>query len=258
MSAVLSVSGLRARYGAVEVLHGVDFRLDEGEIVGLVGPNGAGKTTVLRAISGTVKTSGTVTVLGTDTRRKDAAAVALLGVGHVPQGRGTFADLTVLQNLRLGLSARASRRGAWSRRGGVQARRDQDADLTRMIDTFPVLGEFLSRPAGALSGGQQQMLAVARALLARPRVLLIDEPSLGLAPVTTSTLFRTLGELRSDWGVSVLLAEQNARLSLSIADRAVVLAGGRIVHAGPAAEVAESKELRRAYLGSAAEKAVAP
>jgi branched-chain amino acid transport system ATP-binding protein len=245
VSGVLSVSGLRARYGGVEVVHGIDFDIDEGEIVGLVGPNGAGKTTVLRAISRTVRTQGTVTVLGVGTRGKDPAAVARLGVGHVPQGRGTFADLSVLQNLRLGLLAR-----------GRAHRRHGDADLTRMIDTFPVLGEFLSRPAGALSGGQQQMLAIARALLARPRVLLIDEPSLGLAPVTTSTLFRTLRELRSDWGVSVLLAEQNARLSLSIADRAVVLAGGHIVHTGPSAEVVESGELRRAYLGSAAEQAV--
>ena len=242
MTAVLSVEDLTAWYGRVEVLHGVDLTVDEGEIVALVGPNGAGKTTLLRGVSHTVKTRGRVTLLGHDIGRKDAASVARLGLGHVPQGRGTFADLTVGQNLRLGLLAR-----------GRDHRGEQEADLARMTRTFPVLGEFLGRPAGMLSGGQQQMLAIARAVLARPRVLLIDEPSLGLAPVTTSDLFRTLRELRSEWGVSVLLAEQNARLSLSIADRAVVLSGGRVVHGGPASRVAESIELRRAYLGSAAD-----
>ena len=241
MSGTLQVADLRAWYGKVEVLHGIGLAADAGEIVALVGPNGAGKTTLLRGISRTVRTTGRILVDGADVGRVDAPAVARLGVGHVPQGRGTFPELSVRENLRLGSLARGRRFSA-----------ERAADLDRLLDTFPVLREFLNRPAGALSGGQQQMLALARALLGRPMLLLVDEPSLGLAPSTTLDLFRMLDTLRSDWGLTILLAEQNARLSLEVADRAVVLSTGRVTFQGPASEVATSSHLRTAYLGKEA------
>ena len=241
MSGALLVADLRARYGKVEVLHGVDMAAEAGEIVALVGPNGAGKTTLLRGISRTVRTTGRILVDGTDVDRLDAPAVARLGVGHVPQGRGTFPELSVGENLRLGSLAR-----------GRRFRAERTADLERLLETFPILRTFLNRPAGSLSGGQQQMLALARALLGRPTWLLVDEPSLGLAPSTTLDLFRMFDDLRSDWGLTILLAEQNARLSLQVADRAVVLSTGRVTFQGPAAEVAESPHLRAAYLGKEA------
>jgi branched-chain amino acid transport system ATP-binding protein len=237
----LDVADLRAWYGKVEVLHGVDLTVNPGEIVALVGPNGAGKTTLLRGVSGTARTTGRIVVGGTDVDRLDAPAVARLGVGHVPQGRGTFPELSVGENLRLGSLAR-----------GRRFRAERATDLDRLLEIFPVLREFLPRPAGALSGGQQQMLALARALLGRPALLLVDEPSLGLAPSTTLDLFRMFGDLRSDWGLAILLAEQNARLSLEVADRAVVLSTGRVTLQGPAAEVAASPQLRAAYLGKEA------
>ena len=241
MSGALLVADLRAWYGKVEVLHGVGLTAEAGEIVALVGPNGAGKTTFLRGISRTVHTTGRILVDGTDVDRLDAPAVARLGVGHVPQGRGTFPELSVGENLRLGSLAR-----------GRRFRAERGADLDRLLETFPILREFLGRPAGALSGGQQQMLALARALLGRPTWLLVDEPSLGLAPSTTLDLFRMFDVLRSDWGLTILLAEQNARLSLEVADRAVVLSTGRVTFQGSAAEVAASPQLRAAYLGKEA------
>lgn len=241
MSGALQVEDLRAWYGKVQVLHGVDLTAEAGEIVALVGPNGAGKTTLLRGISRTVRTTGRILVDGTDVDRLDAPAVARLGVGHVPQGRGTFPELTVGENLRIGSLARRR-----------QFHAERAADLDRLLETFPILREFLGRPAGALSGGQQQMVALARALLGRPTWLLVDEPSLGLAPSTTLDLFRMFDALRSDWGLTILLAEQNARLSLEVADRAVVLSTGRVTFQGPASEVAESPQLRAAYLGKEA------
>lgn len=241
MSGTLLVTDLCAWYGKVQVLHGIDLTAEPGEIVALVGPNGAGKTTLLRGISRTVRIAGRILVDGTDIARLDAPAVARLGVGHVPQGRGTFPELSVGENLRLGSLAR-----------GRRFRADRTTDLDRLLETFPILREFLDRPAGALSGGQQQMVALARALLGRPTVLLVDEPSLGLAPSTTLDLFRMFDDLRSDWGLTILLAEQNARLSLRVADRAVVLSTGKVTIQGPAAEVAASPHLRAAYLGKEA------
>jgi branched-chain amino acid transport system ATP-binding protein len=238
MSALLEVTGLTAGYGGVQVLHGIDLAVAENEIVAVLGANGAGKTTLLRALSGTVRSAGRVAFVGKALAGTSAARIARAGVGHVPQGRGTFTGLTVEENIRLGLLSRpAATRG------------QANGDLERIYATFPVLQEMRRRPAGALSGGQQQMLALARALLARPRLLLIDEPSLGLAPLTSADMFSVLGHLREEWSLSVLLAEQNARASLKVADRGVVLARGRVVAAAPAAELAADAGLRAAYLG---------
>ena len=238
MSGLLEVSGLTAGYGGVRVLHGIDLTVAENEIVAVLGANGAGKTTLLRALSGTVKATGRIAFAGRALDRRSAARIARGGLGHVPQGRGTFTGLTVEENVRLGVISRPA------------AARDRvDDDLRRIYATFPVLEQMRGRPAGALSGGQQQMLALARALLARPRLLLIDEPSLGLAPLTSADMFSVLARLREEWSLSVLLAEQNARASLKVADRGVVLARGRVVAAAPAAELAADDGLRAAYLG---------
>jgi branched-chain amino acid transport system ATP-binding protein len=237
MPPLLHVEGLTARYGNVEVLHGVDLSVDAGEKVVLLGPNGAGKTTLLRAVSRTVASSGSVTFDGHSLRR-DASSVARLGVGHVPAGRGTFVDLTVLENLQLGQLAH--------RRAAAKERR---ADLDLVFETFPVLADFRARLAGQLSGGQQQMLALGRALLGRPRLLLVDEPSLGLAPLVVRDLFASLLSLQARWGLALLLAEQNARLSLGLADRAYVLAGGRVVLQGTP-DTISAEDLHAAYLGS--------
>jgi branched-chain amino acid transport system ATP-binding protein len=238
VTSLLEVSGLTAGYGGVRVLHGLDLTVGENEIVAVLGANGAGKTTLLRALSGTVRHSGRVEFVGRSLSGTSAAKIARGGLGHVPQGRGTFTRLTVEENIRLGLVSRpAATKG------------QADGDLERIYGTFPVLQEMRRRPAGALSGGQQQMLALARALLARPRLLLIDEPSLGLAPLTSADMFSVLARLREDWSLSVLLAEQNARASLRVADRGIVLARGRVAAAAPAAELAADEGLRAAYLG---------
>jgi branched-chain amino acid transport system ATP-binding protein len=238
MSGLLEVTGLTAGYGGVQVLHGVDLSVQENEIVAVLGANGAGKTTLLRALSGTVKSTGGISFASRALTGTSAARIARAGLGHVPQGRGTFSGLTVEENVRLGLISRPAATTSHA-----------DGDLERIYDTFPVLREMRRRPAGALSGGQQQMLALARALLARPRLLLIDEPSLGLAPLTSADMFSVLARLREEWSLSVLLAEQNARASLKVADRGVVLARGRVVAAAAAAELAADEGLRAAYLG---------
>jgi branched-chain amino acid transport system ATP-binding protein len=236
--ALLETRQLVARYGSVEVLHGIDFGIAHGEIVVLLGSNGAGKTTLLRAISRVVSTRGTIELAGVDIAGWSGARTARAGLGHVPEGRGTFVDLTVEENLRLGGLARP--------RAGRSTTRD---DLDLVYTTFPVLADMRGRAAGLLSGGQQQMLAIGRALMARPRLLLIDEPSLGLAPLLTQQLFEVLAHIRGDWSTSLLIAEQNARLSLQIADRVVVLANGQVAAAGPAAEFRDGDVIRRAYLG---------
>ncbi|MDL4817309.1 ABC transporter ATP-binding protein [Actinomadura opuntiae] len=236
---LLRARDLTARYGAVQVLHGVSVDVGEGEMVALLGANGAGKTTLLRAVSRGVVTTGTVAFDGRDITRLDAIGAARARIGHVPQGRGTFAELSVEENLRLGLMGRPA-----------SLRADSDRDLERVHTMFPVLRDMRNRPAGALSGGQQQMLALGRALLARPRLLLVDEPSLGLAPRTTAELFEALAGIRAAWSTAVLLAEQNARLSLRVADRAIVLARGRVVRSCAAADLADDAELRAAYLGT--------
>lgn len=240
-AALLEIHRLVARYGSVEVLHDIGLSISPGEIVVLLGPNGAGKTTLLRAISRVVSTRGEIELAGVSIAGWSGARTARAGVGHVPEGRGTFIDLTVEENLRLGGLARPKDRRSTGR-----------VDLAQVYATFPVLADMRRRAAGLLSGGQQQMLAIGRALMARPRLLLIDEPSLGLAPMVTQQLFEALGRVRDEWSASLLIAEQNARLSLRIADRAVVLAGGRIAAAGPAASLRDGDVIKRAYLGEMA------
>lgn len=242
MGALLTVSGLTARYGSVQVLHGIDLEVGQRQIVALLGSNGAGKTTLLRSISRTVTSTGEISLDGTSIAGWSGARAARAGIGHVPEGRGTFVDLTVDENLRLGVLARAR-----------AERSTRDSDLDLIFRTFPVLREMRGRTAGLLSGGQQQMLAIGRALMARPRLLLIDEPSLGLAPMLTKQLFEVLSTIRDEWSISLLIAEQNARLSVEIADRVVVLSGGRVASAGPAEDFSDGEAIRRAYLGGTAD-----
>ena len=231
----LSVQGLVAGYGPVQVLHGIDFEVDQGQTVVILGANGAGKTTTLRALSGMTKNSGTITFDGRDITSAKTDAIVRMGVAHVPQGRGTFADQTVEENLQL---------GAYIRRDPEVA-----ADLERMYDLFPRLRERCTQAAGSLSGGEQQMLAIARAIMLKPRLLLLDEPSLGLAPIIVKELFRTLVQLKELSGVTVLLVEQNANLALEIADHAYVLEAGEIATSGAAASIRADEGVRRAYLG---------
>jgi len=219
----------------VQVLHGISLVVAEGEVVVVLGANGAGKTTTIRSICGMVATQGSVLLGGKDIVGKRTADVARLGVAHVPQGRGTFSDLSVEDNLQL---------GAFTRKDG-----DVRDDIDRWYEVFPVLGERRAQSAGTLSGGEQQMLAVARALMGRPRLLLLDEPSLGLAPLIVQDLFRRLEGIKADLGTTMLVVEQNANLALGIADRAYVLEAGTIVLSGTAAELREDDAVRRAYLG---------
>jgi branched-chain amino acid transport system ATP-binding protein len=235
---LLEVSDLRAAYGPVAALHGLDFTVDEGEVVVLLGANGAGKTTTLRALSrmSMLTVKGQVRFRGTSLAGKSAAAVVRLGITHVPQGRGTFPDLTVEDNLLAGASVRRDHAGIRS-------------DAAQWLETFPRLGERRGQAAGTLSGGEQQMLAVARACMSRPTLLLLDEPSLGLAPAITQELFRRLAGLNRERGMTLLLVEQNANLALSIADRGYVLETGGIVLNGPAEKLRSDDGVRRAYLG---------
>jgi branched-chain amino acid transport system ATP-binding protein len=232
---MLEVGGLTGGYGPVRVLHGLDFRVDPGEVVVILGANGSGKTSTLWAISGMLKAAGTVTFEGASILGKKPETIARLGVAHVPQGRGTFSDLTVEENLRV----------------GAINRRDSEisADIERWYDIFPRLRERHHQAAGSMSGGEQQMLAVARALMLRPKLLLLDEPSLGLAPLVTQEMFSRLGELNRETGISMLVVEQNANLTLKIAHRGYVLEAGEIVASGTADELATNDEVRRAYLG---------
>ena len=234
MTALLEAEGLRAGYGPVEVLHGIDLIVDEGEIVVVLGANGAGKTTTMRAISGVIGRRGKVILGGSDVTDASADAIVRKGVALVPQGRGTFVDLTVEDNLRI---------GAYTRSGGV------DGDIDRWFEVFPRLKERRTQRAGGLSGGEQQMLAVSRALMSRPRLLLCDEPSLGLAPIIVQELFAILGRLNKEEGVSVLLVEQNANLAMDIAHRAYLLETGSIVASGDADTIRGDDAIRKAYLG---------
>jgi branched-chain amino acid transport system ATP-binding protein len=233
---LLEVQELRAAYGQVNVLEGIDFKVERGQKVAMLGPNGAGKTTVLRALSGMVRTSGRVDFAGDSLLRRPTADIARWGVAHVPEGRGTFGPLTVTENLKL---------GAYARRDGAEVQEDLD----RCYGWFPRLRERGRQPAGSLSGGEQQMLAVARALMSRPRLLMLDEPSLGLAPIVSKELFRVLGEICAEQDMTVLLVEQNARLALEFADHAYVLEAGRIALSGAADDVKRDDEVRRSYLG---------
>jgi branched-chain amino acid transport system ATP-binding protein len=232
---LLEVSQLTGGYGAVRVLYGLDFTVEEGEIVVILGANGAGKTTTLRALSGVVEAHGHVRFDGHEITRRRPEQVAAAGIAHVPQGRGTITELTVDENLRL---------GAFRRRD-----REVTADLERWYAVFPRLAQRRRQLAGSMSGGEQQMLAIARALMGRPRLVLLDEPSLGLAPIVTQELFRTLGELNRDQGISMLVVEQNAGLALGIARRGYVLETGSIVASGSAGELIGNDDVRRAYLG---------
>jgi branched-chain amino acid transport system ATP-binding protein len=234
MAALLALRDVDARYGPIEALHGITLTVDEGEIVALLGANGAGKTTTLRAISGTVRRSGSLEFAGRSLGRSGPEAVARLGIAHVPEGRGTFAELTVWENLRL---------GAYIRRGSL------DADVARVLEYFPWIEGRRTQQAGTLSGGEQQMLALARAVMQRPRLLLLDEPSLGLAPLVVAEIFRIVKELNSREGTTVLLVEQNARISLASSDRAYVLEVGRVAVAGASADLAANESIRKSYLG---------
>ena len=235
MTAILEVTGLRAGYGPIEVLHGLDLTVAAGEVVVVLGANGAGKTTTMRAVSGTIPRRGSVTFEGHDITRSTGDAIVKAGLAQVPQGRGTFVDLTVEDNLRVGAITR--------RDPGV------DDDIARWLDTFPRLKERRTQKAGSLSGGEQQMLAVARALMSKPRLLLCDEPSLGLAPLVVQGLFEILERLNRDEGVSILLVEQNANLAIGIAHRVYVLETGEIAASGDAATMRDDESIRKAYLG---------
>jgi branched-chain amino acid transport system ATP-binding protein len=234
--ALLEVKDLDVHYGGIHALKGVSFSVDEGKIVTLIGANGAGKTTTLRAISGMLKpTRGSVVFSGQPITGLAAHAIVARGLAHVPEGRGIFSNLTVDENLML---------GAYLRRDPTQVARDR----TWALELFPRLGERLRQNAGTLSGGEQQMLAIARALLTRPRLLLLDEPSLGLAPQLVQLIFQIVKTIVAE-GTTILLVEQNAHMALGIAAAAHVLEVGTLVTSGPAAELARDDKIRKAYLG---------
>ncbi|MFF2088121.1 ABC transporter ATP-binding protein [Nocardia sp. NPDC058176] len=233
---MITVTDLHAGYGSAKVLHGVGFSVAEGEVCAILGPNGAGKTTLLRALCGMVKVRGTLRLDGTEVTGRAPEAMARLGVAHVPEGRGTFAPLTVEENLRLGAYSRRDRSGT-------------ETDLRRVYDYFPILREKRREAAGGLSGGQQQMLAVGRALMLRPRVLLLDEPSLGLSPLVTQELFGIVHTINEEERTTVIVVEQNAHLALGIAHQAHVLETGRIVLSGTADQIRADEQVTRSYLG---------
>jgi branched-chain amino acid transport system ATP-binding protein len=234
--ALLEAGGLCASYGPTAVLHGISFAIEEGSITALLGANGAGKTTTLRALCAMIKTSGTVKFRGERIDGRATEDIVRRGIAHVPDGRGTFANLTTEENLRL----------------GAYTRRDRDAidgDLERVYGYFPRLRERRAQQAGTLSGGEQQMLAVSRALMLRPRLMLLDEPSFGLAPLVVKELFDILRTVKRAEGVSMLLVEQNASMALSLADRAYLIETGRIVLSGSAQDIKSDDTVRRSYLG---------
>ena len=231
---LLEVEELEAGYGDVVVLRDVSFSVEQGQIAAILGPNGAGKTTTLRAVSGVLRPSGRVSFDGDDITGKSPEAIARLGIAHVPEGRGTFAGLSVEENLRV---------GGYLRSDGVAE------DIERSYEYFPRLRERSSDAAGNLSGGEQQMLAVARGLMLKPRLLLLDEPSLGLAPVLTKELFKILGDIVREQDTTLLVVEQNANLVLGLADYAYVLEAGRIVLDGDAERMKGEEAVRHAYLG---------
>ncbi len=232
---LLRVDEVHAGYGIVNVLSGISLRVEEGEAVVVLGSNGAGKTTTLRAISGMIPRTGSIEFAGQSVVKRRPDQLVSLGMAHVPQGRGTIVDLTVRENLEV---------GAYSRRD-----KEVDADIDRWFDVFPRLGERRTQTAGSMSGGEQQMLAIARAFMSRPKLVLLDEPSLGLAPLVTQEVFDRLGELVRETGTAVLVVEQNANLALDFATRGYVLESGAIVAEGTAAELSADTSIRDAYLG---------
>jgi branched-chain amino acid transport system ATP-binding protein len=232
---LLHIDGLYAGYGPITVLHGLSLTVSDGEVVVVLGANGAGKTTLMRAVSGTINRTGEIAFDGRSIGTAAPDSILRRGVAHVPQGRGTFADLTVEENLRVG--------------GHVRRVKEVDADIDRWFTTFPRLAERRQQRAGGLSGGEQQMLAISRALMSRPRLLLCDEPSLGLAPLIIEGLFEQLAALSREEGLAVLLVEQNAQLAMDIADRVYLLETGRLVASGTSAEMSADESIRKAYLG---------
>jgi branched-chain amino acid transport system ATP-binding protein len=232
---LLELKNVTGGYGPVRVLHGIDLAVEEGEVAVVLGANGAGKTTTLRAISGIVQAGGEITFQGERITKKHPEAVAKAGIAHVPQGRGTFGEFTVEENLRV----------------GAVVRKDKDvrADIDRWYSMFPRLGERRDQAAGSMSGGEQQMLAIARAMMSRPKLVLLDEPSLGLAPLITQELFRRLGEINKETGLTLLVVEQNANLALDIGHRGYVLESGRIATSGSAEDLKTDDAVRKAYLG---------
>jgi branched-chain amino acid transport system ATP-binding protein len=233
---LLELDGVTASYGPVQVLEGVSLTVPEGGAVGVLGANGAGKTTTLRAISGTVRTGGTIRFAGRDIRGLRPDQVAALGIAHVPEGRGTLAQLSVRENLAVGAYLRKDRRQI-------------EKDIDYCLELFPNLRTRIGSRAAALSGGEQQMLAVGRAFMAKPKLLLLDEASLGLAPSTAKTVYEAIRRLRVESGIAMLVVEQNANLALSLVDTATVLETGRTVLTGTSAELKGMDEIRRAYLG---------
>jgi len=233
---MLSVTSLAVSYGGIRALHDVSLHVEAGEIVTLIGCNGAGKSTTLRTISGLIRpVAGSVEFEGRDLTRVPPHEIVKLGLVQSPEGRGVFSNMSVLENLELGAFTRKDRAGI-------------AADMARVFELFPRLKERLNQSAGTLSGGEQQMLAMGRALLAKPRLLLLDEPSLGLAPQVVQTIFSIIREINRT-GTTILLVEQNAHMALKVAHRAYVLEVGRTVMEGPAAEMAKSEKVREAYLG---------
>ena len=233
---MLTIKDLHAYYGQVQALHGLDLALNEGSVTTLLGANGAGKTTTLRAICNMLRSTGNIAFEGKSLTGMSTENIVRLGIAHVPQGRGTFTNMTVEENLQLGAISRGDR----------QKIKD---DIGRMYAHFPVLESRHSQQAGTLSGGEQQMLAVARALMLRPRLMLLDEPSFGLAPLIVRDLFGILGKINREDKVTILVVEQNAQLALELAEKAFVIETGRIVMSGSAKEIANNEDIRKSYLG---------
>ncbi len=236
MSKLLEVNKLCASYGATQVLYDVDFSLEAGHITAILGANGAGKTTTLRALCQIVKTSGSIQFDGQQLVGKSTEAVVRMGVAHVPDGRGTFTGLSVEENLRLGAYVRGNKT-------------EMMQDMERMFTRFPILKQRRNQQAGTLSGGEQQMLAISRALMLRPKLLLLDEPSFGLAPLIVAEIFRIMRSINKEDGVSMLLVEQNASLALDLADHAYLLETGRVALSGPSDTIKNDESVRKAYLG---------
>jgi branched-chain amino acid transport system ATP-binding protein len=233
---LLELANVEARYGPIKALHGVSLSVDEGEVVALLGANGAGKTTTLRAVSGAVRRDGTVAFAGRSIARRSPESVARLGIAHVPEGRGLFGELSVWDNLRMGAYVRGERKTF-------------KQEAPRVLGYFPWLEGRKHQQAGTLSGGEQQMLSLARALVSRPRLLMLDEPSLGLAPTVVQELFRIVTTLNAEDGLSVLVVEQNANIALDASARAYVLEVGRVAVEGTSDELRRHEGVRRSYLG---------
>ena len=233
---LLELRGVEARYGPIKALHGVSLAVDEGEIVAVLGANGAGKTTTLRAVSGMVRKSGDILFEGRSIAGRSPQSVARSGIAHVPEGRGLFAELTVWENLRMGAYVRGERRTL-------------KQEAARIVGYFPWMEERRDQQAGTLSGGEQQMLALARALVSRPKLLMLDEPSLGLAPTVIKEFFRIVQELNERDGLTVLVVEQNAILALDAANRAYVLEVGKVAIEGESGELRRNEAVRKSYLG---------